>query len=265
MGATGATGGTGAQGPAGPPGATGAAGPTGATGINFRGAWNSASGYAANDAVTFNGSTYLAQFANNAAEPDLSTAAWAILAALGAAGPSGPAGSAATVQVGTVTTGAAGSQATVTNTGSAAAAVLNFTIPQGAAGTGGNGGGSGGSTSGIPFQSMYHAVSYANTFYSLNNPNQSATESVAVLSWVPNACSATSLVVYSQQAQTITVTLRTGQPGNMADSALSCQVSTGQSCTATGSVSVAGGSFVDIGITHPDSNPSGVWFALSCN
>ena len=45
-------------------------------------------------------------------------------------------GAAATVSMGTVTTLAAGSQATVTNSGTAQAAVLNFGIPQGAAGDG---------------------------------------------------------------------------------------------------------------------------------
>lgn len=52
----------------------------------------------------------------------------------GAAGAKGPAGAAATVAVGTVTTGAAGSNAAVTNGGTANAAVLNFTIPRGATG-----------------------------------------------------------------------------------------------------------------------------------
>lgn len=58
----------------------------------------------------------------------------------GPQGPSGfpgPAGPAATIQVGTVTTGSAGSSASVVNAGTASAAVLNFSIPQGAAGSGG--------------------------------------------------------------------------------------------------------------------------------
>ena len=46
----------------------------------------------------------------------------------------GPAGVAATVGVGTVTTGAAGSSASVTNVGTSSAAVFNFTIPGGATG-----------------------------------------------------------------------------------------------------------------------------------
>lgn len=58
----------------------------------------------------------------------------------GAAGPAGPKGdtgdagadgAAATVAVGTVTTGAAGSDAAVTNSGTTSAAVLDFAIPKG--------------------------------------------------------------------------------------------------------------------------------------
>lgn len=49
-------------------------------------------------------------------------------------GQPGAPGAAATIAVGTVTTGAAGSNAAVTNAGSSAAAVLNFEIPRGATG-----------------------------------------------------------------------------------------------------------------------------------
>ena len=54
-------------------------------------------------------------------------------------GPTGAAGAAATVTVGSVTTLAPGAQATVTNTGTESAAVLNFGIPKGADGAGGSG------------------------------------------------------------------------------------------------------------------------------
>jgi hypothetical protein len=54
--------------------------------------------------------------------------------ATGAKGASGSAGSSATVSVGSITTESAGSQATVTNSGSGSNAILNFGIPQGAAG-----------------------------------------------------------------------------------------------------------------------------------
>ena len=49
-------------------------------------------------------------------------------------GTGGTGGGSATVAVGTTATGAAGSSAAVTNSGTATAAVLNFTIPQGATG-----------------------------------------------------------------------------------------------------------------------------------
>ena len=61
----------------------------------------------------------------------------------GATGSTGAAGAAATISVGTVTTGAAGSNASVTNAGSSSAAVLNFTIPRGDAGTNGTNGSNG--------------------------------------------------------------------------------------------------------------------------
>jgi hypothetical protein len=53
----------------------------------------------------------------------------------GAAGKAGAAGAGATVSVGSVSTGSPGSQATVTNVGTGSNAKLNFTIPQGTAGT----------------------------------------------------------------------------------------------------------------------------------
>jgi hypothetical protein len=46
-------------------------------------------------------------------------------------GPQGPAGQAATITVGQTITGASGSAAQVTNSGTSSAAVLNFVIPQG--------------------------------------------------------------------------------------------------------------------------------------
>lgn len=57
----------------------------------------------------------------------------------GDTGAQGDPGTAATVQVGSVTTGDAGSQASVTNAGNETAAVFNFTIPRGAQGVAGPG------------------------------------------------------------------------------------------------------------------------------
>lgn len=58
-------------------------------------------------------------------------------------GAGGAAGAAASVTVGTTTTGAAGTNASVTNSGTSAAAVLNFTVPQGATGLTGSTGAAG--------------------------------------------------------------------------------------------------------------------------
>jgi hypothetical protein len=61
----------------------------------------------------------------------------------GPAGPTGPAGNSGNIQIGTVTTGAPGTSATVTNSGNGTFAVLNFTIPTGNTGATGNTGNTG--------------------------------------------------------------------------------------------------------------------------
>jgi hypothetical protein len=153
----------------------------------------------------------------------------------------------------------------VTNSGTANAAVLNFTIPQGAPGVGG-GGGSGGGTSGVPFASLYHAVSFNFSFYSVNSASAAATESDSVLTWVPAGCSATQLSVFSRQSVTIKVTLRQGTPGNMADTALVCAaVAPESACTVSGNVTVAAGNFVDFSVANTSGTPAGVWMTLACN
>lgn len=270
-----AQGAAGAQGPAGVAGAPGVAGPQGlqgapgvagapgAIGMNYRGTWSSGVSYQANDAASFAGSTYLALASSSAAEPDLSPSAWAVLAEKGSAGPTGPAGAAATVGIGTVTTGAAGSQASVTNSGTASAAVLNFTIPQGVAGTNGTGGGSNGAT-GAVLGSMYHAVSYNYIFYSVSNTSQVATENPSVLTWMPTGCTATTLNVYSKQSGQITVTLREGAPGSMANTALACTAASGGSCTASGGA-ITAGSFVDFVVSGASGTADAVWMALGCS
>jgi hypothetical protein len=260
-GATGATGATGAQGPAGPVGATGATGAPGAVGINFRGVWSAATGYSVNDAVTFAGATYLSLAAGNNEEPDLFPGSWAVLAQSGGVGATG---AAATVTVGSVTTLPAGSSATVMNTGTAGAAVLNFGIPQGAAGTSG-GSGTGSGTSGGSFAAIFHTVSDATTFYSVNAPTASATEAGgAVLAWVPLGCTATQLEVFSQQSGAITVTLRSGAPGALASTTLACSPATNGSCTATGPVAIAAGDFIDLQISGASGTAAGVWTSLQC-
>ena len=264
-GAPGATGTAGAAGPAGPQGVAGPAGAKGAAGapgINFRGAWNAQTNYNVNDGVTFAGSTYLAQEAGSNQEPDVNTQSWAVLAQSGGVGPAGATGASATVTIGTVTTLPAGATATVSNSGTSQAAVLNFGIPQGAAGTGG---GSGTGTASGTFAAMYHPVSFNTLYYAVNSPNASATEaSGAVLAWVPQGCTATRLDVYSQQSGAITVTLRSGTPGSLTDTTLACSPATNGSCSATGSVPVAAGNFLDLRIDLASGTTAGVWTSLQC-
>ncbi|HEY8998148.1 MAG TPA: DNRLRE domain-containing protein [Edaphobacter sp.] len=253
---------------AGAAGATGAQGPQGQqgpAGISYKGTWSAQMGYVANDAVFYNGSTYLALATSLAAPPDTSFSAWAMLAQAGVMGVTGPAGAAATVAIGTVTTGAAGTQATVTNSGSPSAVVLNFVIPQGEAGTSGPAGGTGGETSGIPFMSLYHSVSFNTIFYSVNNSNSSADESESILTWIPSGCTATKLSVFSRQSNTITVTLRAGALGAIANTALSCSVSPNSSCTSTGTAVVPADGFLDFAISGASGTPAGVWTAVLCN
>jgi hypothetical protein len=273
-GATGVTGATGATGIPGNDGRDGTDGAPGPPGIIFKGAWFSDYGYAANDAVTYGypASTYLALVANTAQNPFGSPAAWAVLAQAGGNGPSGPTGPTATVAVGTITTGAPGTPAGVTNSGTSTAAVLNFTIPQGATGAPGSGGSS---ANGIQSAGIYHSVqnNLNYPYYSVTSPNSSSTESglaatsYAALTWIPTACTATALNVYSQQTGSIAITLRAGpDPGNMADTALACSsVARNTSCSATGVVSILAGSFVDLRIDGADNSPAAVWTALTCN
>jgi hypothetical protein len=227
--------------------------------MNFRGVWSAALQYGVSDAVTFVGSTYLAVAAGSNQEPDLYAGVWAVLAQAGGVGAAGAAGAAATVAVGTVTTLAAGTQATVTNSGTAQAAVLNFGIPQGAPGTGGSGTG----TSSGSFAAMYHGVNYNSAYYSVNTPNASNTEA-PVMAWVPMGCTATELDVYSQQTGAITVTLRAGPAGALVNTALSCSPATNGSCTSLGTVAIAAGEFIDLTISKASGTTAGVWTALQC-
>lgn len=100
-GATGADGPVGATGAAGPPGTTGATGATGPAGpagpqgvpgpsVVWRGNWNSASTYNANDGVSYQGNSYVA-ISTNVNNPPPSTA-WQLIAQQGAVGPTGPQG-----------------------------------------------------------------------------------------------------------------------------------------------------------------------------
>ncbi|MDE1175683.1 MAG: DNRLRE domain-containing protein [Edaphobacter sp.] len=79
-------------GPVGVAGATGATGAAGA-GLVYRNVYVAGTAYAVNDAVTFNGSTYVSlQDPNVGHQPDGSPTFWSVLAAAGATGVAGSAG-----------------------------------------------------------------------------------------------------------------------------------------------------------------------------
>lgn len=108
QGETGATGATGPQGPQGPQGETGATGATGPQGPK---------------GDTGDAGPQGPQGETGPEGPQ------------GETGPQGPAGASATIAVGTVTTLPAGSNATVTNSGTSSSAVFDFGIPKGESGT----------------------------------------------------------------------------------------------------------------------------------
>jgi hypothetical protein len=358
-GAVGATGSQGIQGASGAVGATGATGTTGATGaagptgppVNFRNAWNSSATYAVGDAVSENGSSYIALLANTNVNPvgDISGSGghWAILAAegatgaagsqgvqgpigatgatgsqglqgttgaagatgsqglqgaagatgatgsqglqgatgamgatgsqgiqgatgaagaTGATGTAGSNGAAATVTIGTTTTGAAGTSASVTNSGSTSAAVFNFTIPQGAAGSGG------GSTTGIPFTTVSRSIGVSEYF----NPVQAlvAISSPAdnIFTWVAEQCTIPSVEVYSKYSEALIVDLQYNTSGSGSATTslgLACSVAAnGSGCTGTGPVTVNAGTFLIFYITQSGGTaPAGtgtLWTAFTC-
>lgn len=78
-----------AGGTTGPPGAPGA---PGAVGIIWAGPWASGTPYVAANAVSFNGSSYLALASNTGVQPDTHPGTWALLALAGATGPQGDQG-----------------------------------------------------------------------------------------------------------------------------------------------------------------------------
>lgn len=99
------------------------------TGVNNRGAYSGATTYAINDMVTYDGALYISTADSNTGNtPSSSSSYWTLEVSSGAA---------ATVTVGTITTLAAGGSATVTNSGTTNAAVLDFALPAGNTGPSG--------------------------------------------------------------------------------------------------------------------------------
>src|SRR5437660_3380329 len=88
---------TGPQAPIGPAGPAGMQGSSGLQGIQgppvmFKGLWSSTITYSIGDAVSFNGSSFIAIAENTAQQPDISPNQWSLLAQQGAQGQTGPQG-----------------------------------------------------------------------------------------------------------------------------------------------------------------------------
>lgn len=101
--------------------------PIGTATVVPRGTWNVSTQYDKLNMVSYSGSVYIANRANQGITPGSSEAqgVWQFLIRNGYD---------STVEIGTVKTGEPGSQATVENVGTPSNAVLNFSIPQGAPG-----------------------------------------------------------------------------------------------------------------------------------
>ena len=102
---------------AGAQGSTGATGATGAVGLSWQGTWNNGTSYALNDAVEFNGTTYISILAGTAHQPDTSPSFWSVLAQMGATGATGSAGTTGAAGA----TGATGAQGIAGTTGATGA------------------------------------------------------------------------------------------------------------------------------------------------
>ena len=111
--------------------------------ITWEGEWSSSTTYTQNEAVQYNGSAYVCLQGNYNVIPPDNTSAWSLMTSKGDTGATGAVGSAGTITIGTTTTGSAGGNATVTNSGTSSEAVLNFSIPKGTTGATGTQGSKG--------------------------------------------------------------------------------------------------------------------------
>jgi collagen type VII alpha len=236
IGPQGLTGAAGATGPQGSTGSAGAQGNTGSQGVqgpqgppvSFKGAWAVPTMYAAGDAVSFGGSSYISLFDANAGhQPDSSPGFWGVLALEGVEGMQGAAG-------------AAGPQGSPGDPG--------LSGPQGPAGIGG-------------FQSFHHIDAISGTRYlsplsTWTNQNEFG-EAIAM---TPRACTMTSITAFVNSAvqtgHSETFTLRVGTgfteiddstgESDLSDQLLTCTISSGsQFCSGSASIPVGAGAIFD--------------------
>lgn len=148
--------GGGLQGPAGP---TGPQGPAGAGVINWLGAWDEVTTYAVNDAVSYDGGSFICIAASTGDQPT-DTNFWAVMAERGEAGPTGATGAAGL----TGATGATGLQGSSGPAGSAGpTGSTGSQGPAGATGAAGSAGPTG--PAGLIWEGTWSAA----TAYSVND------------------------------------------------------------------------------------------------
>ena len=73
-------------------GAIGPEGPSGEPGLTWMGQWDAGTTYVEDDAVNFNGSSYVSLSENTGQQPDISPGIWDVLAQKGDTGAEGPQG-----------------------------------------------------------------------------------------------------------------------------------------------------------------------------
>ncbi len=250
-----------------PRGDTGATGPAG---LAYQGAWAAGTAYRVNDAVTYANSSYIALASNTGVQPTGvagSASAWMLLAAQGAAGftgpagPTGPTGAAPAITVAATLTGAAGTQAAVVNLGTAANVQLQFTIPQGAAGSGGS--------SGSGLYTTVHTVAAQNAGLQVYSPlvdGHSAGDAFVVLAYLPATCHIATVMVYNSSSSDARFEIHTGTPGNMAITAAgicTARANSATSCTGPGTLGTS--NFLSFGITSAFATNTFLYTQFACN
>lgn len=127
-----------------------------------KGDFSSAASYSPLDIVRYNGASYICVTAHSGEWDEEN---WQLLCENGA---DGAAGTAASITVGETTTGEAGAEAQVTNSGTETAVVLNFTIPKGEKGDTGDAGPQG------PKGDTGEGFSITKTYPSIDEMNEDA-------------------------------------------------------------------------------------------
>lgn len=129
----------------------------------------------------------------------------------GDTGDAGLNGAGATVQVGTVTTGAAGSSASVVNVGTARDAVFNFTIPRGNTGANGTNAGPHALTMGFGTRAVAALAANATSTFDVSldttMPNNTYTVKTRIVTGTA-VLSAVTVTVNARTATTVNVTVR---------------------------------------------------------